>query len=164
MGFRDGELRLVTATTDRLDAVARLFDGYRVFYEQRSDPAGARAFIGERVARGDSHIICCELDGEMVGFTQLYPSFSSVRMKPTWILNDLYVDPGARRRGVATALMRAARAHAEATGAAYLTLETHRENTPAQAVYVEEGWTRDDEFIHFSIEVPVEASQTGETT
>ena len=90
----------------------------------------------------------------MAGFTQLYPSFSSVRMRSSWILNDLYVDPDARRRGVARALMRAALAHATETGAAYLTLETHRENLPAQAVYLEEGWTLDEEYLRFTIDTP----------
>ncbi|MFV1985656.1 MAG: GNAT family N-acetyltransferase [Gemmatimonadota bacterium] len=144
-------MKIFTAGADHAEEVARLFDMYRVFYGQPSDLEGARTFVAARLRRGDSHILCCALDDEIVGFTQLYPSFSSVRMRPVWILNDLFVDPSVRRRGVARALMRAARRHAADTGATYLTLETHRENTSAQAVYAAEGWTRDDDYYHFSI-------------
>jgi len=142
----------VVGMLDRLDEIGGLFDGYRVFYEQESDPEGARRFIAARLESGDSHIICAEIEGRLLGFTQLYPSFSSVRMRPVWVLNDLFVDPAARRRGVAQALMRAALAHAMNTNAAYLTLETHRDNAPARALYVAEGWKLDDEYYHFSRE------------
>jgi ribosomal protein S18 acetylase RimI-like enzyme len=148
-------LRTFTITPDRAEDLAALFDGYRVFYEQASDLAAARAFVSERLSRGDSHIIGAEIDGKLAGFTQLYPSFSSVRMRRTWVLNDLYVAPAARRRGVAQALMRSALRHAIETGAAYLTLETARDNTPAQALYVAEGWTLDDEYCHFNRETGV---------
>jgi GNAT superfamily N-acetyltransferase len=147
-------VKTFVASPEHAAAVARLFDMYRVFYEQTSDLHAAQAFIDTRLARGDSHIICCELEGDIVGFTQLYPSFSSVRMRPIWILNDLFVDPAARRRGVAQTLMRAAGRHAFDTGAAYLTLETHRDNTSAQAVYLAEGWSRDEEHFHFSVDAP----------
>lgn len=30
-------------------------------------------------------------DNEAIGFVHLYPSFSSVSMKQTWVLNDFYV-------------------------------------------------------------------------
>ncbi len=144
-------MRVIEARAEHAEDIARLFDMYRMFYDQPSNLRGARTFIDARLANGDSHILCCDRDGEIVGFTQLYPSFSSVRMRPVWILNDLFVDPSARRHGVARALMRAARQHAVDTGAAYLTLESRRENTSAQAVYTAEGWTRDHDYDHFSI-------------
>lgn len=140
---------------EHTEELGALFDAYRVFYEQPSDPEAARAFIDERLRTGDSHIIGAEIEGKLVGFTQLYPSFSSVRMRRIWVLNDLYVSPTARRQGVARALMRAALRHAVETGAAYLTLETARGNAPAQTLYLEEGWTLDDEYHHFSRETGV---------
>ena len=79
----------------------------------------------------------------MVGFVQLYPMFSSVRLARTWILNDLYVLPTNRRGGVARALMDAAADFARADGAAGISLETTRDNAPARALYRAAGWHED---------------------
>ncbi|MEH6420634.1 GNAT family N-acetyltransferase [Pseudomonas sp. CGJS7] len=128
-----------------LDLLAPLFDSYRHFYTQREDAAVSRAFIGERLRRGDSVLLLAALDGaDGAGFTQLYPTFSSVRAARVWVLNDLYVDPAARRRGVAQALLAAAAEFARADGAARLELETDHDNLTAQALYDANGWRRYD--------------------
>lgn len=81
--------------------------------------------------------------GSTVGFVQLYPMFSSVRTAKTWILNDLYVDAGARRQGVARALLDAAATFAREDGAAGISLETSRDNAAARALYLAAGWQED---------------------
>ena len=90
-------LTIVRAGKEHLDDLAQLFDAYRQFYEQPSDLEGAREYLSERMANDDSVIFLAMRDGEGVGFTQLYPSFTSLRMGPLWILYDLYVIPEARR-------------------------------------------------------------------
>jgi GNAT superfamily N-acetyltransferase len=134
-----------------LDAVAPLFDAYRQFYGQRSDLAAARAFLGERLSRDESVIFLAVADvdaGEAIGFTQLYPSFSSVSVRRLWILNDLFVRQGVRRGGVGRRLLERARDWAIETGAKGLTLATAPENAAAQALYESCGWRR-DEFRHY---------------
>jgi GNAT superfamily N-acetyltransferase len=86
-----------------------------------------------------------------VGFTHLFPIFSSTRCRRLWLLNDLFVDPAARAHGVGRTLLLAARAHAEATGACGLELATARDNTPAQRLYQSLGWARDDVFLHYEL-------------
>jgi ribosomal protein S18 acetylase RimI-like enzyme len=130
-----------------LDAVARLFDLYRQFQKQASDPAGARAFIGERVERGESVIFLAEDANGALGFAQLFPSFSSVGMTRTFTLNDLYVTIEARGRGVATALLDAAAEFADGEGASRLILLVATDNAAAEALYVREGWRREDSFF-----------------
>lgn len=88
---------------------------------------------------------------EEVGFTQLYPLFSSVRMVRSWLLNDLFVVPSARRQGVAAALLTAAASHARMLGAANLSLSTALNNAPAQALYESLGWQRDQQFCEYSL-------------
>jgi ribosomal protein S18 acetylase RimI-like enzyme len=88
-------------------------------------------------------VIVATLDGKAVGFTQLYPMYSSVRTARTWILNDLYVDAGARRKGVARTLLDAAAAFAREAGAAGISLETSRDNAAARALYRAAGWNED---------------------
>ncbi|KAF1714026.1 GNAT family N-acetyltransferase [Pseudoxanthomonas yeongjuensis] len=128
------------ATVDDVDAIAPLFDRYRMFYQQPSDPALAQRFIGERLQRGESVIFLAEVGGKVAGFTQLFPSFSSVRAGRAFVLNDLYVDIAARRLGVARALVQAATDFARNEGAIRLELETDHDNRSAQALYRQMGW------------------------
>ena len=126
-----------------LDALAALFDGYRQFYEQPSDLPRARQWLRERLRFGESVVLVAKRGGVAVGFVQLYPMFSSVRTSRTWILNDLYVDAGTRRRGVARALLDASAAFARGDGAAGISLETTQDNAAARALYRAAGWNED---------------------
>ena len=143
------EVRTVRAELDDLDALVPLFDGYRQFYGQTSDPDGARAFLADRITRGESVIFLAVVDGAILGFTQLYPSFSSVSMKRLWVLNDLFVATAARKSGAGRALLERAERWAAETGAKGLTLSTQITNATAQRLYEACGWTRDDEFFHY---------------
>ncbi len=146
---------IVRADPSHLDLLAPLFDAYRVFYRQESDPALARSFIAARLDAGDSVIFLAvparDGAGEALGFTQLYPSFSSVSAKRLWILNDLYVSASARRGGVGRALMDRARRLAEDTGAKGLVLATKLDNKNAQRLYESLGYRRDEDFYHYEL-------------
>ncbi len=136
-------MEVIRVHADRVDEVAELFDGYRVFYKQESDIEKARTFLGERVANDESVIFAVESDaGKLVGFTQLYPLFSSVQVRRVWLLNDLFVAPEARRQGVGEMLMHAARKFAEETGAKGLALETGLDNYGAQLLYEKLGYVK----------------------
>lgn len=139
------------ATLADVDVTAVLFDGYRMFYGQVSDPALAREFFGDRLQHDESAILLVEGDGHAVGFTQLFPSFSSVSAGRVWILNDLYVDPDARRSGAARAMLQSAVEFARGTGALRLELETDRDNHAAQALYRGLGWQSYDETLRFRL-------------
>ncbi|GLQ96003.1 GNAT family N-acetyltransferase [Dyella mobilis] len=140
-----------------LDVLVPLFDGYRQFYRQPSDPSRARSFLAERFAHHESVIVLARSDedsGVGFGFVQLYPLFSSVRTVRTYVLNDLFVSPQARRQGVAKALLLAAADGARALGAASLSLTTALDNHPAQALYESLGWQRDREFCEYALVLP----------
>ncbi|MGY3263981.1 GNAT family N-acetyltransferase [Lysobacter sp. HA35] len=134
------DARICTATSDDLDAAAALFDAYRRFYGQTGDVAAARAFLSERMSRSESTVLLAWRGSDAVGFVQIYPLFSSVRMKPVRVLNDLYVDASARRLGVARALLDAAAQAARDAGAARIVLETAQDNDAARALYRAAGW------------------------
>ena len=140
------------AGIDDLDALVLLFDGYRQFYKQASDVVRARAFLAERIAKQESQILLALDDtGVGLGFTQLYPLFSSVRAVRTYLLNDLFVAAAARRQGVAKALLIAAADHARNLGAASLSLSTALDNAQAQALYESLGWQRDQGFCEYGL-------------
>lgn len=145
-------LQIRQATVHDLDVLAPLFDGYRQFYGQHPDPEGVRGFLQARFAHHQSLVLLAHGEaGQGLGFTQLYPLFSSVRMVRTYLLNDLFVASAARRRGVASALLREAASHARALGAASLSLSTARDNMPAQALYESLGWQRDRQSCEYTL-------------
>jgi len=145
------------ATAHDLDAVVPLFDAYRQFYRQPADAERARRFLAERFAHHESVILLAlDASGDAVGFTQLYPLFSSVSATRKYLLNDLYVVPAARRTGAARQLLVAAAQFARANGAASLSLSTAVDNLPAQALYASLGWKRDEGFHEYNLTLPVD--------
>ena len=96
-------------------------------------------------------VLLAESQGQAVGFTQLYPSFSSVSMARVFVLNDLYVAESARRMGVGEALLNAATDHARQLGAVRLSLTTNVQNLPAQSLYAAMGWERDQKFYAYHL-------------
>jgi GNAT superfamily N-acetyltransferase len=142
------------ASVADLDLVAPLFDAYRIFYGKPSDVALARAFLQARFQHHQSVIFIAQApDGAALGFSQLYPSFSSVSAARIFILNDLYVVAQARRTGVAVSLLDAAAEYARAVGAIGLTLSTGVDNTSAQALYASLGWVRETAYFEFSLQL-----------
>lgn len=134
--------------------VAPLFDAYRQFYGKPAEPDVALRFVSERLANADSAIfLALGDDGEALGFTQLYPSFSSVSAGRVYILNDLFVAPQGRGKGIGRALLDAAAAFGREKGALRLALSTARTNTTAQGLYESQGWVRDESFFEYSLKL-----------
>jgi GNAT superfamily N-acetyltransferase len=133
-------------------ALVPLFESYRAFYRCKPDPEGASAFLRERIGKNESIVFFARTEpkGPPIGFTQLYPLFSSLLLCRSWLLNDLYVVPEARRGGVAALLIARAEELARETGAGLLELSTHQHNRTAQRVYSGAGWSRDDDYYHYS--------------
>ncbi|MFZ6048419.1 GNAT family N-acetyltransferase [Pseudomonas sp. CR3202] len=133
-----------------LDDLAALFCGYLEFYQVPRPLDEVRAFLERRLEQGDSTLFIARDDaGTALGFTQLYPFLSSLALAPAWLLSDLYVVPTVRRRGVGEALMNAARAHAERSGACGIQLETAKTNLAGQALYERLGYKQDDLFYTY---------------
>lgn len=134
------------ATPADLDALTRLFVGYHEFYGREGDAAAARDFLAARQRDGDAVVLVAEADSGLVGFAQVYPTWSSLSMARVWVLNDLFVDPSARGTGAGRSLVRAVLAAARDAGAVRVSLSTQTTNHTAQALYVAEGFARDEEF------------------
>ena len=136
-----------------LDEVAQLFDQYRVFYQAASDLQGAKDFLRERLQKEESVIFAARKGDRLVGFTQLYPSFSSVSMKSIWILNDLFVEASSRKQGIAKLLMASAEDFARDSGAVRLALSTQVENLIAQSLYESRDYIKDQAFYHYTLKL-----------
>ena len=146
-------MHLITATEKNIEQLTPLFDGYRMFYKQPSNLKAAREFLLDRFQKKDSVVfMVIGKDGGALGFTQLYPLFSSVSMQRTYVLNDLFVSEDSRGQGIGEALMKHAQGFAEETGSKGLTLETAIDN-PAQHLYRKLGWVQDTAVNHYTWEV-----------
>lgn len=145
-------MKIVQVTQDTLEQCANLFDQYRQFYQQPADITAATAFISARLDNQDS-IIYMAIDEHNtgMGFTQLFPSFSSVAMKQVYILNDLFVTQDSRKQGVAKALMRTAQAFAEKNKAHAIKLATAKDNHQAKALYDQLGYKLIDSFDYYTL-------------
>ncbi|WP_091069734.1 N-acetyltransferase [Paenibacillus sp. NFR01] len=147
--------RLERVELQDAERVAPLFDQYRVYYGQQSDVRAALDFVRARLEAEES-VIFAAVTGEGAereygGFTQLYPSFSSVTVQRLWILNDLFVAADVRGQGIGPMLLEGAEAFAAATGTKGLTLTTMTDNFTAQRLYEAKGYVRDDEFYTYNL-------------
>lgn len=156
MRTHDGRISVRRATLTDLDTVAPLFDAYRQFYEQPPDLSASRRFLSDRLSRAESIVLVAEEGKTAVGFTQLYPLFSSISLGPTQVLNDLFVHPNVRRRGVGELLLSAAHDYGRKNGMHYLELSTAVDN-PAQRLYEACGWVMDREFLHYELPLSTHA-------
>lgn len=133
------------ATIQDLQQLAELFDQYRIFYHKDSDISAAKNFLTERIQTKDSEIFVAESEGRLVGFVQLYPLFSSTRMKRYWLLNDLYVNENYRGKGFSKELIEEAKELAKLTDAAGILLETGKTNDIGNKLYPSCGFEIYDE-------------------
>ncbi len=131
--------------------LAGLFDAYRVFYGAEPAPLKADAFVHGLIIHGKTHFFLArEAEGlPMLGFVHLMPSISTVAMRPIWLLEDLFVAPASRQKGVATALMAYAENFARQTGAERLTLATAHDNSTAQFLYKRMGYVKEEHFWYY---------------
>lgn len=135
-------MRIVQAKADDLTELAQLFAEYRVFYEQPMEYHKSYDFLKERIEKGESDIFIAISDDKICGFTQLYPSFTSVGIGKIWILNDIFISPEYRKRGVAQSLIEKVLNYSEESDRGKVVLSTSYYNLKAQKLYEKLGFTK----------------------
>ncbi|MGB0494913.1 MAG: GNAT family N-acetyltransferase [Kangiellaceae bacterium] len=158
-------LRITQAQSKDKTDVANLFNQYRIFYQMNSDSKSAMQFISERLDQSDSIIYLarfCKINihsefsnraNEACGFIQIYPAFSSVAMRPIWILNDLFVNDQCRNKGIAKGLMEHARLEAQKRGIFSIKLATAVDNSTAKNLYESLNYKKIDKFDNYSLKI-----------
>ncbi|CUA82515.1 MULTISPECIES: GNAT family N-acetyltransferase [Gulbenkiania] len=134
------------ASFSDVPAFLALFVDYLAFYHVVQAPADCRRFLENRLKAGDAVVLLGSSDsGAVQGFALLYPGFSSLTLRPNWLLHDLFVAPAARGQGLAEALIRAAQEEVARQGGEMM-LETAHDNLTAQSVYRRCGLVPDTTF------------------
>lgn len=149
-------MRIIKATLEHLDLLAPLFVKYREFYGELPYPDSSRDFLEKRLSRDESVIYLAmpvDDDKKLLGFCQLYPSYSSLSLKRVWILNDIYVAEDARRQLVADHLMRTAKKMAKETQAVRMRVSTSSNNEVAHKVYESIGFREDTQFKNYVLPI-----------
>lgn len=152
-------MRIIKATLEHLDLLTPLFVTYREFYGEPALLDASRTFLEKRLRREESVIylaLSVDDDQKLLGFCQLYPSFSSLSLKRVWILNDIYVAENARRQLVADHLIRTAKKMARQTQAIRMRASTSSNNQVAQKVYESIGFREDTQFRNYVLPVSEE--------
>ncbi len=153
MGRAGDAMKIVRASAADAHLVAPLLDRYRVFYKQAPDLSAAEAYLSKLLVRGESVVFMAVVGEKAAGFTQLFPSFSTVSLQRVFILNDLFVSPERRKMGIGKALLSAAQQYCIDQGGKGLALETATDN-PAQQLYSEMGWVKDTHCFHYFWSAP----------
>ena len=144
--IRQGSLGLI-------DQMSELFNQYRIFYGQKNELEKAKYFLLERLKFQDSLICLAFREDKAVGFMQLYPCFSSVRLQPIYILNDLFVHQNYRNNGVGSALINEAKSICISDNIAGLQLETSKLNR-ANELYKKSGFSLIEDTNFYSWTAP----------
>jgi GNAT superfamily N-acetyltransferase len=146
------KIEIHKAAAKDAEIIAPLFDAYRMFYNQPSDIDGALHFVKERLQQNESVIFIAFINDRAIGFIQLFPIFTSVGMQRAWVLNDLFIHPSARGKGVGTALLETAKDFGRTGKSKWLMLQTANDNYSAQALYRKNGWKKEtDLFYRFEL-------------
>lgn len=122
-----------------------LFLAYLDFYQVAQPAEACAAFLEQRLSKGEAVVFLAQDSAGVQGFALLYPGFSSLSLRPHWLLHDLFVAPASRGNGVARVLLRHCQAHVAALGGG-LTLQTAHGNLNAQRLYEQSGFKLDSEF------------------
>jgi len=147
-------IRIEEATLNDLSELANLFDQYRVFYKKQSDKEGSTKFLKARMEARESVIyVAFDENKVMTGFTQLYPVFSSTRLKRLWLLNDLFVAPAYRGTGISVALIERAKDLVRETQGCALMLETAKTNDIGNQLYPKTGFALDKDHNYYTWDI-----------
>jgi ribosomal protein S18 acetylase RimI-like enzyme len=140
------------AEIEDLDQLLPLFQDYRKFYRKPSDPK-EKEFLHDRIKNKDSIILLSIEKNKVVGFAQLYFSYSSLGLGKSVILNDLFVLPEFRRKKIAWNLIDKSIQVARDFRAINISISTEISNTSAQDLYKKFGFKKDNDFFYFNFKI-----------
>ena len=138
------------ANASDLPELHALVEKYRAFYKQ-AESDKTLSYLEQRIANDEAIVFIARVNGAAVGFTLLYPTFSTVSLSSIWLLNDLYVVESARGNGIASELMDVAELAAKSAGATRVFLRTANDNLPAQSLYEGRNWVKDEVFRRYDL-------------
>lgn len=139
-------MRIVQATAEHLDQLTPLFVAYREFHGAMPAIEQSRDFLHQRITQQESNIYLAFQDDQLAGFCQVYPSFSSLSLRPIWILNDIFVREELRGKHIAEKLIAHVKEQAAASDVVRLRVSISQYNEVAQRLFESTGFNEDPVF------------------
>lgn len=134
--------------------LATVVDEYREFCGFKESHTETKIFFQKLLIENNAAtFIAVNADDKVMGFINLYPSYSTLSLKKIWILNDLGVSSNFRRLGVANALINQVIEFAKSSGAIRIELKTQKINLNAQKLYSEIGFEIDQNNIYYTVPI-----------
>jgi ribosomal protein S18 acetylase RimI-like enzyme len=131
---------LTVPTRSEIEALAEIFDQYRVHYGEPSDPSRSGRWLEHWLGTGLLRVFVAEDGGRFVGFAVTMEVPGPLRLAHYWQIRDLFVLPTHRRLGIGRAVLTSVRAAAIASGALRLVVQTEDDNDAALRLYSGNGY------------------------
>jgi GNAT superfamily N-acetyltransferase len=130
---------------DELEQALPLIAGYQEFYRSEAVDDRNRTFFARFIEPSDEGLLLGAWDGEeLVGFATLYWFHSSTAAADVVLMNDLFVAPGLRGKGIGRALIDSCVEVVRQRGAHHLEWYTAPDNHTAQRLYDATGAERSE--------------------
>jgi ribosomal protein S18 acetylase RimI-like enzyme len=146
-------LKIIKCNEHYLDKLVTLFEEYRLFGGFEPSPKATKTFLKRLIVNKES-VIFIAIDSttdNVMGFVNLYPSYSSLALQRLWILNDLGVSSDFRGKGVSKALILQVQQFAKETNAIRIELKTECTNTTALNLYKSMNFTIDKDNVYYRV-------------
>jgi len=134
------------ATIQDIPRLVPVFDCYREHFGQQKNSSAAAKFLFEKFEHRESVIFIAEEQNEIIGFAQLYPTFSSLTLQRVWILNDFFISGQYRQRRIGEQLFSAVKEFSLVTRAKGIELTAQHTNNKAWQFWERQGFILDEEF------------------
>ncbi|PKG37863.1 GNAT family N-acetyltransferase [Psychromonas sp. Urea-02u-13] len=146
-------MNIINCSEHYLDKLVVLFEEYRFFCGFERSPKETKAFLKKLIVNEES-VIFIAVDPEtdsIMGFVNLYPSYSTLALQRLWILNDLGVSGDFRGKGVSKALIFKVQEFAKQSNAIRIELKTGCTNTTALSLYQSMNFTVDTDNVYYRV-------------
>lgn len=130
-----------------------LFVRYMEFYQRDINEAEFQSYFESIIEDERVFVFLAQIAGKPAGLMVVYRSFSSFECGKILFLNDLWVEPDFRTRGVGQALMDKVKSLARETGCKRVDLQTDLKNKKARKLYENSGMVADTEFINYAVKI-----------
>ena len=145
-------VRVRAATAPDLPVFLNLVDALADYEKLARPDAEARSRLAADALAGRFNLLLGELDGEVVGYAVHFPTYSTFRALPSLYLEDLFVLPEVRGKGVGIALFRAVAAEAVRQGCGRMEWQVLSWNEPSIQFYERLGARQLNGWLPFRLE------------